>query len=46
LLVVTAAAGLATVPSLRSIRRLTQVPATPAVEERAVVELEGVLEAP
>ncbi len=46
LLVITAAAGLATVPSLRSIRRLTQVPATPAVEERAVVELEGVLEAP
>jgi MFS family permease len=46
LLVVTAAAGLVTVPSLRSIRRLTQSPATPAVEEMAVVELEGVLEAP
>ena len=33
LLVLTAAAGLATVPSLRSLRRLTQTPATPVVEE-------------
>jgi EmrB/QacA subfamily drug resistance transporter len=46
LLVVTAAAGLATVPSLRSIRRLTQTAVAPPHEERIEVELEGALEAP
>jgi EmrB/QacA subfamily drug resistance transporter len=46
LLVVTAAAGLATVPSLRSIRRLTEVAVVPPPEETVAAELEEVFEAP